>query len=216
MPDYSSLKIRHRKEREQQCQNLNVRVHRALSWLNRAELCEDDDSKFIFLWIALNAAYAHEIAPEHRPKEYEFIYLFLERVCKLDDNNRLENLVWSEFPKSIRVLLNNQYIFQPYWDFLNGKISEEEWKNRFQRAKSIASTELGNRNTPKVLDIVLSRVYTLRNQLIHGGSTWDSQVNRGQIRDCTKFMGCLVPLVIEIMMDSAGEIWGKPCYPVTN
>jgi len=66
------------------------------------------------------------------------------------------------------------------------------------------------------LDIVLSRVYTLRNQLLHGGSTWNSRVNRNQMSDCAKFMECLVPVVIEIMMDNAGEIWGEPCYPVVG
>ena len=41
---------------------LGLRVHRALSWIARAELCEDDDdARFIFLWIALNSAYADEI-----------------------------------------------------------------------------------------------------------------------------------------------------------
>ena len=42
--------------------NLNLRVHHALSWLKRSELAEDDDDgRFIFLWIAFNAAYACEI-----------------------------------------------------------------------------------------------------------------------------------------------------------
>ena len=38
-----------------------VRLHRALSWLARAEKDEEDaDARFIFLWIAFNAAYADE------------------------------------------------------------------------------------------------------------------------------------------------------------
>ena len=81
---------------------------------------------------------------------------------------------------------------------------------------SSANSALGKRDTPKVLDIVLSRVYTLRNQLLHGGSTWNSSVNRDQLRDCAKFMEYLVPVVIEIMMDNAGEVWGQPCYPVVT
>ena len=35
--------------------------HRAISWIGRAEACgADDDARFIFLWIAFNAAYADE------------------------------------------------------------------------------------------------------------------------------------------------------------
>ncbi len=59
---YKALKSRQRIERENYPANLGLRVHRALSWLNRAEQCENDlDGEFIFLWIAFNATYANEI-----------------------------------------------------------------------------------------------------------------------------------------------------------
>ena len=100
--------------------------------------------------------------------------------------------------------------------FQNNKISEKQWRQRFVNAKSAAHRALGRKNTPKVLAIVLCRIYTLRNQLIHGGATWNSRVNREQIRDCSRFMSCLVPLIIEIMMDNSHELWGQPCYPVVS
>jgi len=65
-----------------------------------------------------------------------------------------------------------------------------------------------------VLSVVLSRIYTLRNQLMHGGATWNSSVNRDQIRDCRSLMGKLVPVVIEIMLDHPETLWGDACYPV--
>ena len=56
---YQELKDRQRQERETHGEFLGIRIHRALSWLNRAEQCADDsDSHVIFLWIAFNAAYA--------------------------------------------------------------------------------------------------------------------------------------------------------------
>ncbi|WP_425067816.1 hypothetical protein [Reyranella sp.] len=30
---------------------------------------------------------------------------------------------------------------------------------------------------------ILDRLYVLRNQLLHGGATWNSSVNRSQVRD---------------------------------
>ena len=60
MQTYQVLKQRQRVERDDYPQNLSLRVHRALSWLQKSELCDDDDSKFIFLWIAFNSAYAQE------------------------------------------------------------------------------------------------------------------------------------------------------------
>ena len=75
---------------------------------------------------------------------------------------------------------------------------------------------MGKRDTVTVLSIVLSRIYTLRNQLVHGGATWGSSVNRAQLRDCTHLMRKLVPLVIEIMMDHPESFWGDACYPVVG
>lgn len=40
--NYKSLKTRHRNERDNFHINLSLRVHRALSWLARAELSDDD------------------------------------------------------------------------------------------------------------------------------------------------------------------------------
>jgi hypothetical protein len=71
-------------------------------------------------------------------------------------------------------------------------------------------------NASSPASIVLSRIYTLRNQLIHGGATWGSSVNRDQVRDCVGFMGKLVPLVIEVMLDHPETLWGDACYPVVE
>jgi len=60
--DHSHLKRRHRAERADWHANLSLRVHRALSWLDRAERAAGDpDAQFIFLWITFNAAYATDI-----------------------------------------------------------------------------------------------------------------------------------------------------------
>lgn len=109
----------------------------------------------------------------------------------LDDSEVLYDLIWTEFSKSIRVLLDNQFVYQPFWDYHNGLSEEQEWKPKFERAKVAANKALSAHDTNTVLSIVLSRMYTLRNQLIHGGATWNSSVNREQLRDCSAFLGKL-------------------------
>lgn len=49
---HKELKARQRAERDSYPENLSLRLHRALSWLDRAEQDDDPDSRFIFLWIA--------------------------------------------------------------------------------------------------------------------------------------------------------------------
>lgn len=107
-------------------------------------------------------------------------------------------------------------MFQPFWDHQNGKLSEEEWQDQFARAKVAAQSALGSEDTATVLGIALSRIYTLRNQLIHGGATWGSKVNREQIRDCVALMSQLVPVILTIMMDHPETLWGDACYPVVK
>lgn len=175
---YQALKERHRLERDQQHPNLSLRIHRALSWLNRAEQADDTDGRFIFLWIAFNAAYATDIDEQRRLSEQETFKAFLEKLCSLDISHSIEMLVWSEFSGSIRVLLDNPFVFQSFWDHQNGKISEVEWKERFSNGKRAAQQALASRNTPAVLGVLFNRIYTLRNQLIHGGATWNGSQPR--------------------------------------
>jgi hypothetical protein len=119
---HQSLKTRQRQERDTYPINLGLRVHRALSWLDRAEKAEgDQDAQFIFLWIAFNAACANEIDDHHRLTEQETFRNFIGRLCDLDSSNKLSNPVWTEFTSSIRVLLANKFVFQPFWDFHNNK-----------------------------------------------------------------------------------------------
>jgi hypothetical protein len=54
----------------------------------------------------------------------------------------------------------------------------------------------------------------LRNHLVHGGSPWNSAVNRDQVRGGAAILGFLMPVFVDTMMDHPGEDWCKPFYPV--
>ncbi|WP_019022985.1 HEPN domain-containing protein [Thioalkalivibrio sp. ALE23] len=210
---HDQLKARQRAERHEHAEGIALRIHRALSWLKRSEMCDDEDGRFIFLWIAFNAAYANDLG-EQRVGESRLLREFLHRLSDLDGGRRLYDLVWRQYSESIRLLLNNQYVFQTYWDCQNRVEGSEDWQERFAAARRAAHAALAQQDTGTVLAIVFQRLYTLRNQLVHGGATWGSSVNREQLRDANRIMGDLVPAVIEIMLDNAQEHWGDACYPV--
>lgn len=213
---YPALKERQRQERDTYSEGLSLRVHRALSWLQRAEMAEDDDARFIFLWIAFNAAYAQEIDDNQRTAEQIAFKQFLEKVCELDTAKRIDQLVWEEFSGPIRVLLDSPYVLNAFWENQRGEISDEEWQNRLRKGKQTAQYALAGGNTATLLGVLFSRLYTLRNQLIHGGATWDSSINRAQLRDCSKLLHKFVPLLIETMMDNPQTLWGDACFPVVK
>ncbi|GEM77833.1 HEPN domain-containing protein [Vibrio superstes] len=213
---FERLKDLHRSVREQHPVSLSVRVHRALSWLSKAESSEDLDSQFIFYWIAFNAAYAQHIDRSILLSERSKFQQFLTKIVDLDESKSISNFIWQEYSNTIRIVLNNEFIFESYWDAQNGSISEEQWK--IQRTESVSSSHraLSSGKTDKVLSIIFNRLYTLRNQLLHGGATWNSQVNRQQIEDCTALLASFVPMVIEIMINNPHELWGEPIYPVVR
>ena len=64
--------------------------------------------------------------------------------------------------------------------------------------------------------VVMGRLYVMRNQLIHGGATYQSRVNRDQIRDTSRLLSQLLPLIVDIMLDNPAEAWGEVYYPVVD
>lgn len=214
---FAALKARQRRERDGYPSDIALRIHRALSWLDRSEQCgEDADGRFLFLWIAFNAAYAQEIADYEELTESSKFRQFFRKLVTLDQAGLLYAATWSEFSSSIRTLLDNQFVFAPFWKFHLGRISETEWKRDFSSSRRRANHALAKRNTATLLNIVFHRLYVLRNQLIHGGATWNSQVNREQVRDCAKILAKFVPLIIVILMNNPEEPWGEPSFPVVQ
>ena len=114
------------------------------------------------------------------------------------------------------MLLDNPYVFESFWEFHRGNLPEPEWKERLAKGKKTAAILLTKGNTPELLGLLFQRIYTLRNQLMHGGATWNGSVNRAQIQDCVNVMGKLVPVVIDIMLNSPDTLWGDACYPVVK
>ena len=64
--------------------------------------------------------------------------------------------------------------------------------------------------------MLCNRLYTLRNQLIHGGATWNSAINRNQVRDGVRILSWLLPIFIDLMMDAPDADWGGLHYPVVD
>lgn len=177
----------------------------------------DGDACFLFLWIAFNAAYADEsqfqgIASGERATFADFF----EKLVALDSDRRIYKAIWQSFSGPIRMLMQNRYVFNPFWQHHNGIDGFEDWEERFKAASRAFSQSLQAQDTARILSFVFDRLYVLRNQLVHGGSTWNSAVNRGQVRDGAAIMGFLMPVFVDIMMDNPREGWGRPFYPVVE
>ena len=221
-PDYADLKIKFENQKLNFPEEFKLKVYRAISWIKAAESSIDHDSKFLFYWIAFNAAYGGEITQnrfmtnegkQNIRSEKRVFEEFLKQIIGLDKENNLYTQIWENFSGAFKRLLDNKFVFAPFWEFDQQKISEGHWLAKFESSKKAALAALANQDTLTVLNIIFQRLYVLRNQIIHGNSTWQSSLNRDQVKDGVAILSTIVPVIINLMMDNPELKWAEPLYP---
>lgn len=196
--------------------DFRIRLHRASSWLARAEACAKDDldGRFVFLWVALNAAYARAFGEGE--SEREKLAGFIAALLRVDKERVLHGILMERFTGPVRTLIENKFVFQPFWQALRDHDSSGRWEQQFAAAKKQAMAAVLSGDTAKVYGIVFDRLYVLRNQLVHGGATCGSRLNRAQLKDAIALLSAIVPVVIGLMEENPATDWGEIMYPVVG
>ena len=202
-------------QKYQNTDQFNLIVHRGLSWLKKVgQLDADLGLKFSCLWVSFNAIYAQDFVISQDKLKFR---QFLNDVYQVDNEHRIDQMIWGKLNQSIQVLLENPYIFQQFWDYQNQKITQEVWKESFETAKKEVSYSLQNKDIVAVLCVTFNRLYTLRNQLIHGGATYNSAVNRQQMQQACHILSSLISAFIFILLENAQTLaLEQPFYPVVQ
>ena len=209
----SSLKAKLKALYNKENENDIIRLHRAISWVKCAEeSANNPDLKFITLWIAFNACYADNDNHDMSLTEKKRFKTFIRRLVTLDKDERIFKLLWHKFSGPVRLLVDNTFAYKQFWDAQRGE--KVNWERRFKQSKIDSRNYLANQQVPQLLGVVLDRLYTVRNQLIHGGATYNSKVNRGQVKDAGQILEFLMPIIIDIMIENIDEDWGVINYPV--
>jgi hypothetical protein len=135
---FQGLKDKQRAMRDGFPDGLALRVHRALSWLGRAESeHDDDDIRFILLWVGFNSAYAFDVSAELASERGVF-RSFFETLVFLDGDRRIYNAVWQRFSQEIRLLLSNKYVYQPFWNHHNGVPGYDDWADKLASSQRLS------------------------------------------------------------------------------
>ncbi|TCB32396.1 hypothetical protein E0H82_15220 [Acinetobacter sp. ANC 4910] len=191
----------------------NLRLHRGISWFKKSILLDEDlDLKFISLWISFNAIYAREgtvIQPQQGVKQ------FLTALSQLDYEHKVEYVLEHKGKQSIHLILDNPYIYQGFWDYHNHKISQASWKTEFEAEQRVVHQALQSRKTADILTFLFARLNTLRNQILQGGVSYNSVVNRRYVADGCNILSMLIPIFMFILLENAERLdTEKPFYPV--
>ena len=206
----------------------HTRMRRALSWLRRSEqtAADDKDARFVFLWIAFNAAYGDDLLYKRSIKleagsigepEHKRFMDFLSKIVKTD-RDAVYKIIWTRFSNEYQQLVNNRFLFRGFWEAEHDDRIRDKWQRNFKVEKQKAFHALGSpHNTLRLLQTVLDRLYLLRNQMVHGGATYGSKFNRTSVRNGTMILVHLVPAILHIMLqemqkEPAGA-WGVPPWP---
>jgi len=195
-------------------ENLTIRIHRAISWLKSAEKQEENlDLKFISLWVSFNACYAVDLNGISSKPEKAKLRDFTSSLVEFD-RSRLYNLLWEKYSGPVKVLIENKFVFEKFWEYNRGEAND--YLPAFNKSIASATNCLSKQNIEGLIEIILERLYTLRNQLIHGGATYNSKLNRSQLKDACNIMQLLVPIIIDIMLENGEHDWGEIAYPVVK
>jgi hypothetical protein len=130
-----------------------------------------------------------------------------------DTERHLHDTLHRQFSGPIRMLIENRYVFEPFWKALRDHDASDRWERQFADGKRIALRAVLDQDTATVLSVVLDRLYVLRNQLVHGGATWRSGANRNQVGDGARILGALVPVIVAVMMESRDTDFGGIAFP---
>ncbi len=197
------------------------RMRRAFSWLEKSREEPTDHGKFIYLWIAFNSAYGAEGIDVEEATEVKRFNDFFRKVIQQDESQEIYNIIWQTFHGPIRVLLDNKYVFGPFWDFIRGDKTEMAWIQAHKTYDQSINKALRAKNTALILKTIFHRLYTLRNQIFHGGTTCETGWGKPQLRDGSHIMTSLVPVILKIMQTDIdnnpdSETWGRVYYPRIN
>jgi len=211
MKNFNQLKKMHRGLRDTYEESFSIRIHRSLSWLNRAEQEDKDiDAKFIFIWISLNSAYSIHLDAYKNHGDEELRSEFFLTLLK-NGQDKIHEIIYERFSQEVRSILDNEYILNAFW------ADKDNWEVKLKNEKREVQEALRDRKqTIYILTILFKRLYVLRNQIFHGGATWQGKLNRQQVKDGASLLSYLMPVLLEIMMLNPDENWGEIAYPPTD
>ena len=174
------------------------RVRRARSWLRKSKRASSDVETFLYLWISFNAAYGRT-ADDGRPAdengrgscEIDMQRRFLGKICEQDRSTRWLQAVVVEkkCAKAIRDLIENEFIYEPYWTCVRAKRPFDSEKFKEENRGIDRSVTSGSLDPRHALPKIFERLYTLRNQVVHGAVTVRKGWGRRQLRDGRRIMG---------------------------
>ena len=188
-----------------------LRLTRVNSWLDRARAMDLETEKFLFYWIAFNAAYANATPEASVFTERDIFNHFIDRIVERDKEGQLDQVLWNIFPNHVRILMSNKYSCLFFWADQMSEKDQYDWREAMEKECSALNRAFSKGDTAKVLKIIFSRLYVLRNRIVHGGMIFENSYNQKILENAAWLMESVMTEVVKIMSDPQYS-WGLPLY----
>ena len=193
------------------------RIARMDTWISHAEAAAGDDDthlRFLFYWIAYEAAYQTDKTGKGRRK-------WLHEKLARHDPVELQSILRDQRDHIVRILELRQ-AHPSFWregaKVNAGVKTPEEWENAFRKQVRLARKRLDTavRSGVKIsatLDDLFSNLSVVRNQIAHGANAGPGSRGLTQVILGAWLLKAFIPCFREVIKSNIHEDWGKPPFP---
>ncbi len=202
-----------KEQKPQYSADLKLRIQRAFSWFNKANSLDQElDLQFLSFWICLNALYQQGT---QQSDNTQCLNAFLTTIVIKDQYRKIETFISGQYRQRVISLLENKYLTQSYWDYQNQIIRLDACQQQLQQDHSDIRAAIEQRNITKILHLLFARLYMLNKQIINGGSSYQSDMNRKPLNESCTLLNRLLPIFMLIVLENTDIIcFPKPYYPM--
>ena len=188
------------------------------TWIELAEATSHDHVRFVFYWIAYEAAYQNE---DSGLKDWQERQQFHDRLAR-HDRGKLRGILHTQSRDVVRILELRQAhgSFWTRWREDEDVRSAEEWEGRFRRRVGSAIERLNDavrsgvkREISDTLNNLFRNLSIVRHQIVHGGSAGPRSRGRTQVILGAGLLKALVPCFRDSIKSNIDQDWGEPPYP---
>ena len=201
------------------------RVARMNVWIDLAQKTPDDDEhahiRFVFYWIAYEAAYQAENYGPH--SDGRGVRNAFHAKLARHDRGRLRNIL-REAKEDVVAILQLRQASEYFWRKDEDVRSPDDWEQRFEertrKAKRRLEAAIDEWRSPKsddrtrdTLDDLFRCLNLVRNQIVHGGSAGPQSQGRTQVLLAARLLTALVPVLSRQHRVKARRGLGKAAVP---
>jgi len=196
------------------------RIKRIENWIDHVDLIDDSDDhiKFLFYWIAYEAAYKLE-EWENPTEEYKLRCRFHEKISECKYAKRNLQCVLKDVKREADKLLKMRQASRHFWYKKEGWDDDPKvWERKFETAvqedcRFLEQAAFDGRSLVPTLNALFESLSVVRNQIVHGGNSGEDSHGRNQVIWGTKILQSIIPKFLDCIQENKAVDWGEPPFP---